>query len=397
MNKTKTKIGVISMASLAMSGAVISSAIAAISHDFPNIPVSTIQMLSTLPGLGSLVITLIVGQMALHIPKKNLVLLGIALVTIGGIIPAFWNSSMIGLLACSVILGMGVGFISTLNPMLLSEYFDGEERSTMMGINTGVTSLGSMLLIGIGGILGGSNWRNLYWVFSIGIVVFLLVLFCLPKDQVQRTMTDEQGKKEKVSVWNIFKELNIHVYFIILVAFLLGLSYTAYMANLSIVIAQRGIGGTAITGLISAIGTIGGIAAGFGLKYIRKLTKPNTLAFGFILLLITLVLTYFFTNTFILTLGAVLSGMAMVTILATCPFLLSMVSKPVQIPVVMSIYAFTNALSGAIAPKLISILHVPAGGPSFLFAGVICIVVAIVLIVTRFGQKVESGQFIPET
>ena len=151
MNNIKTRIGVISMASLAMAGSVTGAAIAAIAKDFPDTPISTVQLLSTLPGLGALIITLIAGQMAMRISKKNLVLLGITLVTIGGLIPAFWNSSMVGLLACSVILGMGVGFISTLNPMLLSQYFDGEERSTMMGINTGVTSLGSMILTGVGG------------------------------------------------------------------------------------------------------------------------------------------------------------------------------------------------------------------------------------------------------
>ncbi|MGN1398309.1 MAG: MFS transporter, partial [Streptococcus gallolyticus] len=273
MSTAKTKIGVVSMATLAMSGSVAGSAIAAISADFPNTPISTVQLLSTLPGLGSLIITLIAGQMAMRISKKNLVLLGVALVTIGGLIPAVWNSSMVGLLTCSVILGMGVGFISTINPMLLSQYFDGEERSGMMGVNTGMTSLGAMILTGVGGILGGQNWRNLYWVFAIGILVFLLVLFCLPKDEPEKEMVTADGKKEKVSTVAVLKELKAPVYIIIFIAFLLGIAYTAYAANLSIVVAERGVGGTVMTGIINAVGTFGGIFAGFGLKYIRKVTK----------------------------------------------------------------------------------------------------------------------------
>lgn len=74
MDKTKIKIGVVSMATLAMSGSVAGSAIAAISKSFPTTPISTIQLLSTLPGLGSLIISLIAGQMAMHISKKQLVL-----------------------------------------------------------------------------------------------------------------------------------------------------------------------------------------------------------------------------------------------------------------------------------------------------------------------------------
>lgn len=396
MNNIKTRIGVISMASLAMAGSVTGAAIAAIAKDFPDTPISTVQLLSTLPGLGALIITLIAGQMAMRISKKNLVLLGIALVTIGGLIPAFWNSSMVGLLTCSVILGMGVGFISTLNPMLLSQYFDGEERSTMMGINTGVTSLGSMILTGVGGYLGGENWRNLYWVFIVGILVFLLVLFFLPNDKVENEAGKENTIHPKTSTLAVVKSLSPSVYVMYFIVFLLGIAYTAYMANLSIVVAERGVGGTAMTGYINAIGTIGGIATGFGLKYIRKFTKPNTLAFGFLMLIITLALTYFFASPVVLMIAAVFSAVAMVTVLATSPFLLSMMARPEQIPVIMSVYAFVNSLSGALAPKIIALLHIPAGGPSFIFAGVVSAVVVIGLVVTRFGAKVEHGDFIPD-
>lgn len=73
MNKMKTRIGVVSMATLAMSGSVAGSAIAAISKSFPDTPISTIQLLSTLPGVGSLIITLVAGQMAMRVSKKSLV------------------------------------------------------------------------------------------------------------------------------------------------------------------------------------------------------------------------------------------------------------------------------------------------------------------------------------
>lgn len=396
MKNVKTRVGIISMASLALSGSVVGSAIAAISQDFPDTPISTVQMLSTLPGLGALIITLIAGQMAMRVSKKNLVLLGVALVTIGGLVPAFWNSSMVGLLVCSVILGMGVGFISTINPMLVSQYFDGEERSTMMGVNTGVTSLGSMILTGVGGYLGGENWRNLFWVFLVGILVFLLVLFFLPNDTVDASASQDAHKAPKQSTWAVIKGLAPSVYVMYLIVFLLGVAFTAYMANLSIVVAERGVGGTAMTGYINAIGTIGGIITGFGLKYIRKFTKPNTLAFGFLLLIVTLGLTYFFANPIVLMIAAIFSSMAMVTVLATSPFLLSMMARPEQIPVIMSIYAFVNSLSSTLAPKIISFLNIPAGGPSFVFAAAVSAVVVVGLVVTRFGAKAEHGNFIPD-
>ena len=398
MNKMKTRIGVVSMATLAMSGSVAGSAIAAISKSFPDTPISTIQLLSTLPGVGSLIITLVAGQMAMRVSKKSLVLLGVALVTLGGLVPAFWNSSVAGLLACSVILGMGVGFISTLNPMILTQYFEGEERSSMMGFNTGMTSLGTMILTGVGGFLGGSNWRHLYWVFAFGIVVFLLVLFCLPKDEVIReSFNGSHEKVEKESTWQIFKGLNPYVYWVYLAVFILGIAYTAYMANLSIVVAAKHMGGTATTGLINAIGTFGGIFAGLGFKYVRKFTKPATLAAGFTFLIITLVLTYFFSNVAALSIAAVFSAVTMVTVMSTSTFMLSMLCAPNQVPIVMSTFAFINSLSSAIAPKLISWIHVPAGAPSFVFAGILSAIVVVALLVTGFEKKVESGSLLQDS
>lgn len=393
MSKFKTRIGVVSMATLAMSGSVAGSAIAAISKSFPDTPISTIQLLSTLPGLGSLIITLIVGQMAMHISKKNLVLLGVALVTAGGMIPAFWNNSVIGLLSCSVILGVGVGFISTLNPMILTDLFNGEDRSSMMGINTGMTSLGTMVLTAVGGFLGADNWRHLYWVFGLGILVFLLVLFCLPSDKVVRK---EKNRKSKVheSTWTIIKGLNPYVYWLYLAVFVVGLAMTAYMSNLSIIITTKHIGGTALTGAISSFGTFIGIFAGLGFKYVRKATKPNTLAAGFSFLVIALLLTYFFKNVIILAIASAFSAIAMVTVMPTATFMLSMLCKPEQVPVVMSIFAFVNGLSSAIAPKIISWLHVPAGALSFAFAGTLSAVVVIALLTTHFEKKVESGSLL---
>ena len=87
--------------------------------------------------------TIVAGQCAMHVSKKKLALLGVALITIGGILPLVVNQSIIALLVCSIVLGGGIGFVTTINPMLVSEYFEGEERSNVLGLGTGVTSLGA--------------------------------------------------------------------------------------------------------------------------------------------------------------------------------------------------------------------------------------------------------------
>lgn len=390
----KTKIGVVSMVSLNLSGVVAGSAIAAIAQSFPDTPISTVQLLTTLPGLGSLLVTLVAGQMAMKISKKTLSLLGIALITIGGLLPSVLHHSIGLMLLCSVVLGAGLGFVTTLNPMLVSEYFDGEERSSVMGMSTGATSLGGMILMALGGMLGANNWQHLYWVYGIGALVFLILLVCLPKDRPQLSQNGEQGAKP--SFFKTLKETNSYTLVIYVAIFAMVVAYNAYMSNLSITIAEKGIGDTAIAGLVNAIGTVGGVLAGFGFAFIRKITKPNTLAFGYFSTALALLVTYFSTNVIMLCIGAILSGIGMVAVMASSPFLLSMLSKPHHIPVVMTVYAFINGLAGAIAPKIISGLGIAAGLPSLMFGGLMTLVVGAILLVLRFGKKAESGSLLQE-
>lgn len=388
----RTKIGVIIMVSLNLSGVVAGSAIASIAQSFPDVPISIVQLLMTLPGLGSLFVTLIAGQLAIRISKKTLSLLGIALITLGGLLPSVFNQSIYGMMLCSIVLGAGLGFVTTINPMLVSEYFDGEERSSVMGMCTGATSLGGMILMALGGILGASDWRHLYWVYCIGILVFLLVLFCLPKDvpSQERAETD----KNKVSAFKMIREINPYTMVVYIAIFGMVVAYNAYMANLSLIVFEKQIGDTALVGLVNAVGTVGGIIAGFGFTFIRKFTKPNTLAFGFICTGLSLLVTYVASNIVLLLIGAVLSGIGMVAVMASSPFLLSMLSKPQHIPVVMTIYAFVNGLAGAFAPTIISSLGISVGGPSLFFGFVIAFVTGLSLIFIRFGKKAESGQLL---
>lgn len=154
MNKTKLRIGIISMSFFALSGLVITNAYSDIIADFPNESVAKIQMIGTIPGLGSLLTTLLVGVLAIKYPKKILALLGISLIAVGGLFPIMFHSSIDLLLVFAFILGIGIGFLNTLSPMLLSEYFEGEERASLMGIGTAIMSLGSVVMMLGGSMLG---------------------------------------------------------------------------------------------------------------------------------------------------------------------------------------------------------------------------------------------------
>ncbi|WP_239255688.1 MFS transporter [Listeria ilorinensis] len=391
MNKKKLAliVGILSMNLLLMSGSVVGSAIAAIAKSFPTEPISKVQMLSSIPQLGQLIATLIFSYLAFKITRKNLGLIAVALVAISGLLPAFYNTNLNIILACMVLLGFGLGLISNIGPVLLQEYFEGEERATVMGWAVGVNNIGMIAFVAIGGILGGVHWQNLFWVYGISVIIFLLVFFLVPKDVRMQSKDAHVAGGDSESYWKTFKGLNGYVYVILAVTFVTSLAMMIFMSNLSIVLAEKG-NGTAYTATITAIGNIGGIITAFSLKYIRKLTKTNTMAWGFICFALSFVCIVFFSNFAMHILGNMFSGMGIVLINATIPYELSILSNKRQFAIAISLNTLVSSLAGVAAPIILAAVQIPAGSSSYLAGIVLSAVAALLLFGSRLGKRVED-------
>lgn len=384
--KVALAFSILSMNLLLMSGSVVGAAIAAISKSFPTEPISKVQMLSSIPQLGQLVATLLFTWLTYQLTRKNIGLVAVAFVAIAGLLPAFYNSSLNMILACMVAFGFGLGLISNVVPVLLQEYFEGEERATVMGWSMGFNNIGMMASTAIGGILGGSNWRNLFWIYAVAIVIFILVFAMLPKG-AKLTVNHEQGNKSKGSFLRVVKGLNKYVYIILAVSFVMSLIMMTFMSNQSIVLAAKG-QGTAYTALVTAIGNLGGILTAFGLKYIRKMTRNETMAWGFISLALSFVFVVFFNNVIMHIIGNMFSGAGIVMVNATIPYELSILANKKQFPIVIAMNTLMTSIAGVTAPMILAGLHISAGNTSFVVGIIASLVIAVLLFVSRFGSRV---------
>lgn len=383
MKQLRTRIGILSMCFLSMSALVITSALSAIIADFPHESVAKIQMIATIPSFGTLITTILVGILAVHLPKKLLALIGVFFVALGGLLPLVWHSSVDGLLLCALLLGIGLGFTNPVYPMLIAMYFDGDERAATMGQSTAINSLGSIVMMLIGAFLGAQNWVHAYYSFFVAIIIFLLILFLLPMDQVVHADTAQQG-----GTLQLLKHLNKYVFIVSGIGLMMSLIYTIYPTNLSLIVASKQLGGTSITGVVNAVGTIGGFVAGFSMKGINKLVKDKALPVGFCLLALTFLLIRVANNLPVVFIGAVLSGFAMAIVMSTVPFYVSVVSKPIQIALSMTVFQFGNALGGVFTPIILSALHISYGNAAFSVGAVASLVMAGVCVVSGIGKRV---------
>lgn len=392
--KLKLRVGILSLPFLTMSALVITSAFSAIIQAFPNESVAKIQMIGTVPSFGTLVATLVCGLLVTRVPKKILALIGLFLIAVGGLLPLVLHASVNELLISATVLGFGLGFTSPVTPMLVAMYFEGDERASVMGETTAINSLGSIVMMLFGGFLGATNWVNTYLAFFLTIVIFCLVLFLLPMDHVERV---DDGKATG-STMQLLGSMSHFVWIAALIGLLMSLIYTIYPTNLSIIVAGKQLGGTSMTGIVNAVGTVGGFVAGFGLSKINKIVKDKTLGVGFVTLALTFLLVRIANNVAVVLLGAVLSGFAMAMVMATIPFYVSIVAKPVEMALAMTVFQFLNSLGGVFTPLILKWLHIGAGNQAFVAGFVASLVMAGVCFATNIGKRVmraAAGQPAP--
>lgn len=384
--KLKLRVGILSLPFLTMSALVITSAFSAIIKSFPTESIAKIQMIGTIPSLGTLVATLVVGFLAAHVPKKILALIGLFLVGLGGLLPLVLHGSVNELLGCALLLGIGLGFTTPVTPMLIAMYFDGDERAAVMGENTAINSLGSIVMMLFGGFLGATNWVSTYFAFFATVIVFGLVFFFLPMDHVSYSETGAPT----VSTLQLFKGLNKYVWIAAMIGLLMSLIYTIYPSNLSIIVDSKQLGGTSTTGIINAVGTVGGFVAGFGLNKINKVVKDKTLGVGFIAMMLTFLLIRVATSLWVVLLGGILSGFAMAMVMATIPFYVSIVSAPIEVAVAMTVFQFMNSLGGVFTPLILKWLHINSGDQAFVAGIIASAVMALLCFATNIGKRVQK-------
>ena len=359
------------------------AAIAAISKSFPQEPISKVQMLSSIPQLGQLIATLLFTWLTYKMTRKNIGVVSVAIVAVSGLLPVFYNSSLNIILACMIALGFGLGLISNVGPVLLQEHFDGEERAAVMGWAVGFNNLGMMGFTAIGGVLGSTNWQNLFWVYGAAILILVVVLVLVPKDR--KLSEEEVSNQRSISFGKTVKSLNGYVYVMLIVTFVTSLCLMIFMANQSILLASKG-NGTAYTAMVTALGNVGGICTAFGLKYIRKITKTNTMAWGFV----AYICIVFFNNPVLHIAGNMFSGMGIVMVNATIPFELSILANHQQFPVAIAMNTLISSLAGFAAPMLLAATKISAGANSY-FAGIaISGLMAVVLLIIRLGNRIEK-------
>lgn len=236
----------ISMATV-MAGAAISPGLGLIAQAFPDASPTTIKLILTAPSLMIIPFSFLSSYLTSKMKKRTIALIGLFIYFIGGIMPQFMPTIEL-ILTFRLLLGVGVGLIMPLDASLINDYFVGKERTLMMGYNSALSNFSGIITMLLAGWLATFGWRLPFNVYFLGLGIFLLVFFFLPKGEIQKA--PESGEKSNLP-------LAVFGY-----SFAMGgimLAYYAVATNMALFLEQNELGSSALTGTIVSLTTVGGM------------------------------------------------------------------------------------------------------------------------------------------
>jgi MFS family permease len=195
VNRTLIKIGIVCIALNDSATGATNSALASIAAAMPLVAPALIQMIATLPTLFQAFMPLIYGKSVDFMKKKTWLYIGGAAFIIGGVAPAFFNSSIYIILFFRAVLGIGVGILLPMATDLCIDFFEGKERSTMLGYVSAFTSLSGVVFSMLGGFFANIRWEYTFFAYLASVIFLGISFFLLPEpDRSVKLKADAEAK-----------------------------------------------------------------------------------------------------------------------------------------------------------------------------------------------------------
>jgi MFS family permease len=316
---------------------------------------------------------LLTGKLAEFIAKKHLALLSSSMFIVTALGGFFFHQSLFILYVWEVTLGIGIGILVSLGTSLIADYFDGEERKSLMGLQSAAISIGGVLLSLFGGLLATIGWYYNYLAFLLIVPGFLLLLIGLPVNRPLRAK--KSGERVRVTARVVIVNG--------VIAFLFMLLFNVLPTNLAMHLKETGISGSTNAGIASAVLMLSGVPAGLLYKILARLLGERVIALGFFNLALGSFITALSDRYILILIGVFIAGFSLSLVMAQT--VVSIAEKEHMEAVTMSI-SFNmaiNNLGSFLSPYFTKlarvVLHNELAVSRYLIVSVVAFLIAVML------------------
>ncbi|KPU44406.1 sugar efflux transporter [Oxobacter pfennigii] len=342
MNKKSQSITVLAIFSIgfiAMIIGTITPAIQAIGNAFPNVPFTTLMLVSTLPSLVSIPFSVLAGSIVGKAMKyRTLTMLALLILAVAGIAP-YWLTDWTMVLIARAVFGIGMGLISPIPAGLIFNLVAPEKQANIMGLNGVVSNIGGMVLQFLGGVMATIGWNLSFLVHSFAFLSLVIVAIFLPEPEKRQIPADAVGEAPKsaglpavVWVWSAaYAIMTVMMY--------------PSLTNISTVFQEMGLN-PAMAATALMLMTVGGMVMGAVFGKVFEAIAFKCIPSGFVLLVVSQFLMATGQNFMMFAVAEVLLGIGMGLAGTAIMMLIGSSVTPDKSPLAMSFLMACMSIGG---------------------------------------------------
>ncbi|MBO3092011.1 MFS transporter [Schleiferilactobacillus harbinensis] len=279
------------------SAYAISATLPAMQKAMPGQSLASLESLATVPTFSVTVMVLLSSWIARKLGAKNTVALGLLLVGVAGIVPAF-TTNYPTILVSRILLGAGFGVFNSLAVSLLSVFFSGEKKAQSIGFQSAFQSIGNAAMTFVAGWLLTINWHLSYLVYLIAFPILILFWFFVPQVKSMES-TDQTGHK-------VQQHINLKVIGLALTMLAFICIQAGFNVRIPTIVVDAGYGTATGVSTWLSVTTLMGMLVGFSFGMLHKAIHQYVFMIGAACMALGNLLAAYSSNLWLTGIGTVL-------------------------------------------------------------------------------------------
>lgn len=265
------KIALMSLMPLCGIAAMASTSIPLMAKTLTSVSLTQVELLASIPNFGILLFVFLSPWMTKKFGDKKPAVIGILVVLITGVTPAFTDNYTL-ILATRFLLGCGVGMFNSLAYSLIAIYYRGDERTKLLGYANAFSAVCSTILTFMVGVLLNQGWHASYWVYFFAIIPLILFGIFVPETPKELLKDENETNENKQKATLFMPVVRYSLY-----SFVIYACYMTSVYKISTLVMEKGYGTASEVGYIGSIGSAIGFVGGLLFIYMFRLFKKNLL------------------------------------------------------------------------------------------------------------------------
>lgn len=185
MTKLLEKISLLGLSLLLISAFSISTALPDFLSYYQGYAAAQVELLVSVPSFSVVAMLLLNPIVDKWLSDKQLIVIGLLLLSTAGIFP-FFNQSYVLVLVSRILFGVGIGLINAKAIAIISQRFRGKERVQMLGLRASAELVGGAICSLLVGQLMRIDWTWSFLIYGLGFVILAFYLLFVPDQEENR-------------------------------------------------------------------------------------------------------------------------------------------------------------------------------------------------------------------